>query len=213
MSIPPLRFGNNVESHISGEVIIHPSAILAPGVILQAAPDSKIVIGSGVCIGMGSILQVNEGTIEIEEGVNLGAGFLMVGQGKIGINACIGAATTVFQSSIEPGQVVPAGSILGDKSRQHSESVVTTEIIQPELSADDSASINAQDDENTEAGAEIVLSSSSVSTNDSQQSTLSTSSTRDIGTVIYGQGNIQKLLGTLFPHRKPLNESSDENSD
>ncbi|MDF5727816.1 MAG: transferase [Rhizonema sp. PD38] len=214
MSIPPLRFGNNLESHISGEVIIHPSAILAPGVILQAAPNSKIIIGSGVCIGMGSILQVDEGTIEIEVGVNLGAGFLMVGKGKIGTNACIGAATTVFQSSVEPGQVVPACSILGDTSRQYPESVVTTEIIQPELTPDDSASTNAQDDENTEAGAEIVLSSSSVPTQNSQQSKLSTSSTKDIGTVIYGQGNIQKLLVTLFPHRKPLNESSsDENSD
>ena len=213
MSIPPLRFGNNCDSHISGEVIIHPSAILAPGVILQASPNSKIVIGSGVCIGMGSILQVNEGIIEIEAGANLGAGFLMVGNGKIGANACIGAATTVFNSSVEPGQVVPAGSILGDTSRRYSESVVTTEIIQTEVSPDDSASTNAQEDENTEAGGEIVLSSDTVPTHNSQQSNPSRSS-KDIGTVIYGQGNIQKLLVTLFPHRQPLNESSpDENSD
>ena len=174
MSIPPLlRFGNNIESHISGEVIIHPSAILAPGVILQAAPNSKIVIGSGVCIGMGSILQVDEGSIEIEVGVNLGAGFLMVGKGKIGTNACIGAATTVFQSSVAPGQVVPPGSLLGDTSRQNSESVVTSEIIQPELSQANSAYTNPQEDEK-EAGGDIVLSSSSVPTHNSQQSKPST---------------------------------------
>ncbi|MEH1938703.1 MAG: transferase [Nostoc sp.] len=118
MSVPPLRLSNNFDSYISGEVTIHPSAVLAPGVILQAAANSKIIIGPGVCIGMGSILQVHEGTLEVETGANLGAGFLMVGKGKIGANACIGSATTVFNYSVEPGQVVPPGSILGDTSRQ-----------------------------------------------------------------------------------------------
>ncbi|BAY62690.1 carbon dioxide concentrating mechanism protein CcmN [Calothrix brevissima NIES-22] len=118
MSVPPLRLSNNFDSYISGEVTIHPSAVLAPGVILQAAANSKIIIGPGVCIGMGSILQVHEGTLEIEAGVNLGAGFLMVGQGTIGTNACIGSATTVFHCSVAPGQVIPPGSIVGDSSRQ-----------------------------------------------------------------------------------------------
>lgn len=117
MSVPPLRPSYDFDSYISGEVIIHPSAVLAPGVILQAAPNSKIIIGSGVCVGMGSILQVHEGTLEVEAGANLGAGFLMVGQGKIGTNACIGSATTVFHCSVAPGQVIPPGSILGDSSR------------------------------------------------------------------------------------------------
>ncbi|MBD2358804.1 transferase [Tolypothrix sp. FACHB-123] len=118
MSVPPLRLSNNFDSYISGEVTIHPSAVLAPGVILQAATNSKIIIGPGVCIGMGSILQIHEGTLEVEAGANLGAGFLMVGQGTIGTNACIGSATTVFHCSVAPGQVIPPGSILGDSSRQ-----------------------------------------------------------------------------------------------
>ena len=118
MYVPPLDLRNTFDSYISGEVIIHPSAVLAPGVILQAVPNSKIIIGPGVCIGMGSILQVHEGTLEVEAGANLGAGFLMVGQGKIGANACIGSATTVFNCSVESGQVVASGSILGDTSRR-----------------------------------------------------------------------------------------------
>lgn len=121
MSVPPLRLYNNFETFYSGEVIIHASAVIAPGVIMQAAPNSKIIIGSGVCIGMGSILQVDTGTLEIEPGANLGAGFLMVGAGKIGTNACIGSATTVFRSSVKPGKVVPAGSVIGDTSRSFSE--------------------------------------------------------------------------------------------
>ncbi|MBW4560655.1 MAG: transferase [Mojavia pulchra JT2-VF2] len=118
MSVPPLRLSNNFDSYISGEVTIHPSAVLAPGVILQAALNGKIIIGPGVCIGMGSILQVNEGTLEVEAGANLGAGFLMIGQGRIGTNACVGSATTVFYCSVASGQVVPPGSILGDTSRR-----------------------------------------------------------------------------------------------
>lgn len=118
MSVPLLRLGNSFDSLMSGDVNIHETAVIAPGVILQAAANSKIIIGPGVCIGMGSILQVNEGILEIEAGANLGAGFLMVGQGKIGANACIGAATTVFNCSVAPEQVVPSGSILGDSSRQ-----------------------------------------------------------------------------------------------
>ncbi|MCC5598429.1 transferase [Nostoc favosum] len=118
MSVPLLRLSNNFDSYISGEVTIHPSAVLAPGVILQAAVNSKIIIGPGVCIGMGAILQVHEGTLEVQAGANLGAGFLMVGKGKIGANACIGSATTVFNCSVEPGQVIAPGSILGDTSRQ-----------------------------------------------------------------------------------------------
>ncbi|MEO1372966.1 MAG: transferase [Cyanobacteria bacterium J06635_10] len=121
MSVPPLRLHHNFETFFSGEVIVHASAVIAPGVIMQAAPNSKIIIGSGVCIGMGSILQVDAGTLEIESGANLGAGFLMVGAGKIGENACIGSATTVFRSSVKPAQVVPPGSVIGDSSRTFSE--------------------------------------------------------------------------------------------
>ncbi|MBV6624479.1 MAG: transferase [Rivularia sp. (in: Bacteria)] len=122
MSVPPLRLYSNFETFFSGEVIIHASAVIAPGVIMQAAPDSKIIIGSGVCIGMGSILQVDTGILEIESGANLGAGFLMVGAGKIGANACIGSATTVFRACVKPGEVVPPGSIVGDSSRSFTES-------------------------------------------------------------------------------------------
>ncbi len=144
--MPPLRLSNNFDSYISGEVTIHPSAVLAPGVILQAAVNSKIIIGPGVCIGMGAILQVHEGTLEVETGANLGAGFLMVGKGKIGANACIGSATTVFNYSVEPGQVVPPGSILGDTSRQ----IAQTNQLEP--SANNSTATNAPTQKEEENG-------------------------------------------------------------
>lgn len=87
------------------------------GVILIATPNSKIAIEAGVCIGMGAILQAHGGTINIKSGAILGAGVLVVGKATIGANACIGAATTIYNASIEPLQIVPAGSVIGDESR------------------------------------------------------------------------------------------------
>jgi carbon dioxide concentrating mechanism protein CcmN len=249
MSVPPLRLHNNFDAYISGEVKIHPSAVVAPGVILQAATNSKIIIGAGVCIGMGSILQVNEGTIEVEPGVNLGAGFLMVGQGKIGTNACIGSATTVFNCSVAPGLVVPPGSVLGDIGR----AINVTEP-QPETSTDNAAATNTQKPKENEnkvitsttisAAAFVEVTHQSISVpesstapenqplaveedhheNDSTQTEPSPEdlksgqtaidSHNSFGTQIYGQGSIQRLLVTLFPHRQFLNTPvSDDSSE
>ncbi|WP_089092371.1 transferase [Nodularia sp. NIES-3585] len=161
MSVPPLHLSNNFDSYTSGEVIIHPSAVLAPGVILQAAVNSKMIIGPGVCIGMGSILQVSEGILEVEAGANLGAGFLMVGKGKIGANACVGSATTVFNCSIEPGTVIPPGSILGDTSRQ----IEDTQ--QLESSTNNGAKTSHEEqpevENSSEADEETVMSSTTIS--------------------------------------------------
>jgi carbon dioxide concentrating mechanism protein CcmN len=242
MSVPPLHFNHAFDSYISGEVIIHPSAVIAPGVILQAAPNSKIIIGQGVCIGMGSILHVHEGTLEVESGASLGAGFLMVGEGKIGANACIGSATTVFNCSVEAGQVIPPGSILGDTSRRVSESVTpieetdletkqmeqsaselgttqpTHQTYQSQGNPNNGTSPHVEDEEPP-----LPSSSSTESSSDSQvqpnadSSALTpfTQSQNNSTTQIYGQGNIQRLLITLFPHRQSLNTptSDDEQSD
>ncbi|MEH2116731.1 transferase [Nostoc sp.] len=255
MSVLSLRLSNNFDSYISGDVTIHPSAVLAPGVILEAAVNSKIIIGPGVCIGMGSVLQVHEGTLEVEAGANLGAGFLMVGKGKIGANACIGTATTVFNYSIEAGQVVPPGSILGDTSRQ----IAQTK--QPEPSTNNPTATTAPPQKEEENGSggdkEKVISSTNFSASafldfkqhksisyfksattpesqappveqpvndpdstqeaaqestkhDSDPNQLTTESSNGFGTQIYGQGSINRLLTTLFPHRQSL---SDSNSD
>ncbi|MFQ4146909.1 transferase [Chlorogloeopsis sp. ULAP02] len=224
MSVPPLRLSHNFDAYISGEVIIHPSAVLAPGVILQAAPNSKIIIGSGVCIGMGAILKVHEGTLEVETGANLGAGFLMVGKGKIGANACIGSATTIFNCSVESGQVVAPGSVLGDTSRQISDLNTISDRIKPSTSSEsNSTSTNAVSGEtdagNLANGQDNSLNSAITTPNPdpiSQQpepkehtQEPSTESTA-IGTHIYGQGSIQQLLITLFPHRQSLNKSNSD---
>lgn len=118
MYLPPLQAVNNADLYQIGDVTVDPSAVIGIGVILQAAPHCRIIIGAGACLGMGTIINACEGTIEIEPGAVLGAGVLMVGQGKIGANASVGSVTTIFNASIEPMKVLAAGSVMGEIQAQ-----------------------------------------------------------------------------------------------
>jgi carbon dioxide concentrating mechanism protein CcmN len=118
---PPL----DSSSYIQGDVTIDPGAVIAPGVLLQAGPNSRIVIAAGVCLGMGVILQVHEGTLEIHSGASLGAGVLVVGSGKIGSNACIGTTSTLLNPSVASEQVIAPGSLLAEIGETGNGSPVT----------------------------------------------------------------------------------------
>lgn len=118
MYLPPLQPVSNSKIRICGDVTIHPTASIAPGVIIQAAPESSIVIEAEVCIGMGSIINAYQGSIKLERGAILGPGALVIGSGTIGTNACIGSATTIFNTSVSPMAVIVSGSLIGDESRQ-----------------------------------------------------------------------------------------------
>jgi carbon dioxide concentrating mechanism protein CcmN len=107
--------------YVSGDVRIDPNAVIAPGVIIQAAADSYVAIAAGVCLGMGAILQAHQGNIEICQGAMIGAGVLIVGNSTIGENACIGYGTTIFRASILATTVISPNSLLGDISRQPGE--------------------------------------------------------------------------------------------
>ena len=118
MYLPPLQSIADPDIRICGEVEIHPTASIASGAILQAAPNSRIVIGVDVCIGMGTIISAAGGVVEIGDGVTLGSGVLVVGESKIGNNACVGTASTIFNAAVESMAVITPGSIIGDVSRQ-----------------------------------------------------------------------------------------------
>jgi carbon dioxide concentrating mechanism protein CcmN len=106
-----------VSVHICGNVSIDPSAVIAPGVLLQAEANSQIKIAAGVCIGAGTIVQAAGGNLYIEAGVCIGRGVLIVGNGSIDRDACIGAGTTAIDPQIEVGAVIPPNSLIGDRSR------------------------------------------------------------------------------------------------
>jgi carbon dioxide concentrating mechanism protein CcmN len=117
MSLPIVQPSIINTPQIRGDVIIDESAIIADGVILNASLNTKIIIRAGACLGMGTIITAYEGNIEIKENVILGSGTLIVGNCIIGSQASLGASVTVYNSNIESRTVIPAGTVIGDRSR------------------------------------------------------------------------------------------------
>ena len=210
--LPPPQPILNKDIRISGDVEIHPTASLAPGVILQAAPNSSIVIGADVCIGMGAIISACQGTIEIEAGAILGSGVLIIGESKIGNNCCIGTSTTIFRENVAAMAVIEPGSIVGDASRQ-------VKIKQEPANNDPNgkaSSKSARNDLNGSSASKNGRAAESPSTvaGFSQNST-STSHVETPTTPVpkskvpvVGQVYLNELLITLFPHRKNLDSNS-----
>ncbi|MEC4802685.1 MAG: hypothetical protein SAJ12_15450 [Jaaginema sp. PMC 1079.18] len=188
MSLQPLPPPQTARLQVSGQVTIDPSAAIAPGVILRAAPNSKIIIAGGACVGMGVILNAYNGIIEIGAGANLAPGVLMVGAGKIGENACIGGITTIFNASVPAMQVVPAGSVLGDHSR-------TVEVLEDLPLAD------PWESEATEA-TEIATASEvePTSPNNAEATAFKAQ--------VSGRVHVDRLLLTLFPQKQSLDNHS-----
>jgi carbon dioxide concentrating mechanism protein CcmN len=189
MNLPPLQPISNSHFYVSGNVTIDPNAAIAPGVILQADPNSQITIAAGACIGMGVVLHAYEGSLEVETGANLGAGVLVIGKVKIGANACIGSATTIFNCSIESNQVIPPGSLFGDSGHQ---------VIQaPEVPGV------------TPLRASFHLMSGQISTTDPAASEASPSHyapepSENHSPKVYGQEYLNQFIGKLLPYKQSL---------
>ena len=213
----PLQLPNNPSVFVSGDVTIDPSVAIGPGVILQADPDSQIVIASGVCIGMGVILHARHGMLQIESGANLGAGVLVMGSGKIGAEACIGTGTTILfdadtlEDAIAPQQVIAAGSVIGDKSRQVTAS--------PEAEQEATAS-EVEDSQLLPSDPQPALAPTTPTSDTSELESDSDTSEPEsnsaspptsLPAIVYGQAHLSQLLDTLLPHRKSLNNSRPDN--
>jgi carbon dioxide concentrating mechanism protein CcmN len=123
---------------LSGNVTVHPGAVVACGVILKTDAHSQLIVEAGVCIGMGSVIHARQGNLILEAGASLGAGSLIVGYGKIGSNACIGSLTTILNPDIASGQMIPPGALLGDSSRNPA---IQTSAVQPQLAQTNGAPI------------------------------------------------------------------------
>jgi carbon dioxide concentrating mechanism protein CcmN len=201
--LPPPQPTLNKDIRVSGDVEIHPTASLASGVILQAAPDHKIVVGADACIGMGAIINAAQGSVEIGSGAILGAGVLIIGASKIGSNCCIGTSTTIFQSDVAAMVVIEPGSIIGDSSRQAEEN-----------SAEQSDAQSSQNTRNVD-GVDKPKHQSVQNSNDVSDSPLVTpvESSAQIPLnqkkkPVVGQLYINELLITLFPHYKTPHSGS-----
>ncbi|MGL5835318.1 MAG: carbon dioxide concentrating mechanism protein [Waterburya sp.] len=201
--LPPPQPSLNKDIRVSGDVEIHPTASLASGVILQAAPNQKIIIGADACIGMGAIINAAQGSINIGSGAILGAGVLIIGASKIGNNCCIGTSSTVFQSDVAPMVVVEPGSILGDSSRRIEQD--TNE--QPRIPSSNRQNVRhmatkfeqgEKPDSQTVQNFNKATDSSSVI----QVETPTQNLVNQKKEPVVGQLYINELLITLFPHNK-----------
>jgi carbon dioxide concentrating mechanism protein CcmN len=212
MYLSPLQLSSNSQILMSGDVVVNEGAAIAPGVILQADSGSRISIAAGACIGMGVILHAREGTLEIEAGVILGAGVLVVGAGTIGTSACIGAGTTLINPCIDQMQIMPAGSLIGDTSRQASAEATAA--------APTAAPTSPETPEATTppvappieppAPAPTPPQTAPETTPDAPESTAAEPpQPGETPTILYGQAHINRLLGTLFPHRQAFNRSEE----
>ncbi|HEY9807687.1 MAG TPA: hypothetical protein V6D04_14045, partial [Candidatus Obscuribacterales bacterium] len=115
-----------------------------------------------------------------------------------------------FNCSVEPGQLNSSGSLCGDSSRQvavengaRGDKAVTPEPAQAAPSGTDNATNTA-----TTAVNETNPASETTSEPASGSSALSTAETAP--TQVYGQAYLNRLLGTLLPHRQALNQPINE---
>lgn len=215
------------DSFLAGQVEVADGVALADDVVLDAAPGCRLVLAPGVCLGSGVIIQAIRGDLVVEPGAVLGSGVLVVGTGRIGQNACIGAESTLVNPAIQTGQVVAPRSLLGDPSRSQvarpdstcaSDFAPTGEpppqpltAVRDEVIAPPSGPLNGQGPSPSEAEAEATAEAvTEPPTADSP--TLPTASeiasqpaTGAVQPPAHGQKQVQQLIATLFPHRQPLN--------
>ena len=203
MYLSPLQLSSNSQILMSGDVVVNEGAAIAPGVILQADPGSRISIAAGACIGMGVIIHAREGNLDIGAGVILGAGVLVVGAGTIGANACIGAGTTLIDPCIAQMQILPAGSLIGDSSRQN-----VAEAAPPETVAATTPPVDRPIDppEPPETQPQTAPETPEAVPESAAEEPPQPGETP---TILYGQAHINRLLGTLFPHRQAFNRSEE----
>jgi carbon dioxide concentrating mechanism protein CcmN len=192
MHLPPLHLNHGFQTYTSGDVRIDPSAAIAPGVILQAEGDYRIEVAAGVCIGVGAILHAIEGNIKIETGAALGAGILLVGAVEVGANACVGSLSTIWNQSINPGQVVPPGSLLSVLGREVPEISESTSDREAKVTKIEKVSVEVSEIQERR-------------TNNSE--TLNTNNSSDRKPKVYGQDKLNQMLESLFPHRNALKQS------
>jgi carbon dioxide concentrating mechanism protein CcmN len=215
MYLPTLQPVQTSEIYISGDVTIHDSALIAPGVILHAAPGAKIIVRAGVSIGMGSILKAYQGTIEVKENGVLGAGSLIIGQSILGVNVCLGASVTIYNTSLEAMTIIPAGSVIGDPSRSLASTSGSERVIiksTQEFSPPNSEAEFSQKNPPSPEPQETFCESEAVSPWDLENEEIEdaefrteiekSNSPSSDKTPVVGQVYINKLLFTLFPEKQ-----------
>ncbi len=124
MSLPPLESPVTHQPLISGDVRLAGDALVGSGVMLLAEVGARLIVESGVCLGMGTILRARGGRLVIRQGAILAAGVLVVGQGEVGSGASIGTSTTLLDPAIATAASIAPGSLVDQRPTPSAGSVV-----------------------------------------------------------------------------------------
>ncbi|MDB9525747.1 hypothetical protein PN498_07090 [Oscillatoria sp. CS-180] len=175
--------------YIGDNVEVDPDVVIASGAVLEAAPGSRLIVQSGVCIGCAVVVQAYGGDLTLATGVSLGKEVLLVGTGTVGERACIGAESTLINPEVAADAVIPARSLLGNPTANNS---------------------NGQGNELPPEASEFLAESSHEDNgsapndnNGNGQGPLASTNP------VYGRDQVMQLVKTLFPHRDSLNSGSD----
>lgn len=200
MPLPPLTLPPSPAVRISGDVVVDPQAVLAPGVVLWAEAGATIRIAAGVCIGMGSVLHAHGGAIIVGEGVNVGAGVLLIGQVTIEPHACVGTSATLMDATVPAGAVVAAGALVGDRSRRWQPEPQPTPESTPELGQEETPAASPNPEEaNTPDAADSPPPASTATAENTAENTNTTPPTAAARpTVVYGQAYVSQMFAKMF---------------
>jgi carbon dioxide concentrating mechanism protein CcmN len=202
MSSPLLSDYVNSDVSISGDVTVHPEAVIASGVILRAAANSQIVIEADACLGRGTIVHAHAGAVKIECGAILGVKVLIIGAGTIGSQACIGAETTMINPEIPAKTVIAAASLVGDKSRQVQAMVVETESEDFWETGESDRPKQHLEVESIDRVIESVVAVESSFESSSEPTEVTIEAPQATNSVIVGKLYVNQLLIKLLPHRQ-----------
>jgi carbon dioxide concentrating mechanism protein CcmN len=146
----------------------------------------------------------------------------VVGQSKIGKNACIGSSSTILNTSIAPGTAIEAGSLIGDKSR-----LVSSEISEPSkaIKSETNGSVpetngsipkpetkEAEKPEFVEEMEDLWLEPETKVEEIPEIPTQPNTHPEPVNAPVVGQIYINQLLCTLFPERQAFNRSQNNPS-
>lgn len=177
--------------YVGANVVVGADVTIASGAVLQGAADSQVIIESGACLGTGVVLQAFGGDLVLEAGVSLGRDVVIVGTGRIGQRACVGAESTLINPTLAPNQVVSARSLVGNVGPQAKPKASDTSTPPSADKAPTAEAASSNGSENGKAAAEPAGALSQFTT-------------------VYGQDQVKQLIQTLFPHRDAAMADGDD---
>ncbi|MEL6160585.1 MAG: hypothetical protein AAFR18_15355 [Cyanobacteria bacterium J06627_32] len=219
---------------VVGDVTVDDTAVIAPGVVLQASPGSRIVVAPGACLAGGVCIQSRQGVLTVGAGASLGANVLVIGSGNIGENACISAASTLLNPQIAAAELVLPGTVIDDglgassggalhrsgfegqtlqRGSEASAEVKSTFVEPPPMGPRAIETPDLSDQNGQYVDPTAAQNGNGYSNNGYQNNGVQLNGNQSAITIrsndrVYGRDQVSQLLSTLFPHRQSTGEQS-----